>query len=159
MTAPVIMKITIHPVLKLSLPASKNGSQLSCRRAKPMIKAPPAPIAPACVGLNQPRNNPPIAKRNRTMVSIIPVTARSFCFQVVGAPGGPMRGLRQQRRTTVATNERLRSIPGNTPAIKSLPMDSSVIILKTMRKVLGGIRIPSVPETATVPVASVSLYS
>ena len=64
-TAPVIMHRTMQPVRNPFLPASKNFSQVSSLRIKPMTKAPPAPMAPACVGLNQPRNNPPMAKRKR----------------------------------------------------------------------------------------------
>ncbi len=44
------------------------------------------------------------------------------------------------------------------PARKSLPMDCSVMIPKTMRVTLGGMRIPRVPTVATIPVESFLLY-
>ncbi len=44
--------------------------------------------------------------------------------------------------------------PGMIPARKSLPMDCSVMIPKTISVTLGGIRIPSVPTEATIPVES-----
>jgi len=95
MIAPVIMNSTMQDVLKASLPASKNDCQVSCRRAKPMSKAPPAPIAPDCVGLNQPRKRPPMARKKRIIAGIIPPVARSFFLKLTGAPGGPMAGLKR----------------------------------------------------------------
>ena len=44
--------------------------------------------------------------------------------------------------------------PGMSPARNSLPIDSPVIMPKTTRVTLGGMRMPSVPTEATIPVES-----
>ena len=124
--APAMMKITMHPVRRASSPDSRKPFQLSCRRAKPITRAPPAPMDPACVGLNHPRNNPPMVMKKRIMAGRIPVAARTFSVHEVAGPAGPRRGFRQQSKATVATKKRVSRAPGKMPATKSLPMDSSV---------------------------------
>src|SRR4030042_2780527 len=49
-------------------------------------------------------------------------------------------------------------IPGKIPAIKSFPIDCSVIIPYIIIGILGGINIPKVPEAAIHPVANLGLY-
>ncbi|MBA7583473.1 hypothetical protein ES708_25418 [subsurface metagenome] len=128
MIAPVTMTITMQVIRRASLTAKRNPCQLSCRLTSPMSKAPAAPAAPACVGLNQPRNSPPTTNPNKTIISMIPVSPASFSLKLVGAPAGARLGLRRQRSTTTAMKRMARSMPGKTPARKSFPIDSPVNI-------------------------------
>ena len=126
--APVTMTITMQLMRRASLIANRNPCQFSCRLDRPMSKAPKAPAAPACVGLNQPINSPPTTRAKRISISITPTSPAIFFFQLVGAPAGARLGLRRQRMTTTAMKRLARSMPGRTPAINSLPMDCSVIM-------------------------------
>jgi len=151
-----MIKRTMQAVRSPSLVVSRMNFTSNFPRNRPIKNAPEAPMAPACVGLNQPRKSPPMARTNRITASMIPLKERTFVPQLVGRPGGARFGLRMHKRRTVATKKMLKIIPGTIPAIKSSPMDCSVRIPYTIRTVLGGIRIPSVPAAATVPVARIS---
>ena len=52
------------------------------------------------------------------------------------------------------TNKKAVSNPGTIPAINNLAIDCSVIIPNRIKVTLGGMRIPSVPTLATIPVDS-----
>ena len=123
-----------------------------------MVIAPAAPMPAASVGVNHPRMSPPITRQNRISISIVPESDLIFSLTVVLGAGEPIAGFMKHIKRIQTVNREERTIPGRIPAIKSLPMESSVCIPYTIRTMLGGMRIPRVPPAATVPVANALSY-
>ena len=70
----------------------------------------------------------------------------TFSLKLVFGPGGPALGLRAVMNRITAMNKAARSKPGNTPAMKSFPMDSSVRMPYMMNPRLGGSIVVMNPE-------------
>ena len=97
----------------------------------------------------------------RTKSPNIPQTLfkeRSLSSQAKALPGGPSAGFLLHMRRIRSINSPARNKPGKIPAINKAPILVSVIIPKMIKMVLGGMRIPSVPPAAIVPVAKRELY-
>ena len=98
------------------------------RRTAVMTIVPAAPMAAPSVGVKIPRNIPPMTPANSSIVSHVPPSERTFAFQEDG------RRRRSEFRPATALHvdhdaeQQAVRIPGTTPAMNSLPMDSSVMI-------------------------------
>ena len=102
--------------------------QVRLRLRRAMRRVPKAPMAPASVGVKNPQKSPPITKIKRINVSTSPERDAIFSLKVVFGPLGASSGLRCTQMVIVRMKSIVRSRPGRMPAMKSLPMDCSVII-------------------------------
>ena len=67
---------------------------------------------------------------------------------------GASAGLRHTRKSTVSESRIAIRMPGTMPAMKSAPIDVSVMTPYRMSGIEGGMRMPSVPPAAVAPSAS-----
>ncbi len=103
-----------------------------------------APTAPASVGVNQPRNNPPSDMANTIRTSMTPPARNAFILssQLAFGTRGNRDGLILVKIIMVIIYTLICTMPGITPAAKSRPIDCSVAIPYTINITLGGIREP-----------------
>ena len=79
--------------------------------------------------------------------------ACSFCAIVVRVVAAGMRsGCRSAQTTMYPENRSASRTPGSTPAMKSCAIDTLAMTPYTIMMIDGGIRSPSVPAPASVPI-------
>ncbi len=116
-------------------------------------KAPPAPMPPASVGVNNPPYKPPITNKNSRMGAQTSRRAvNRSAHELAGAVGSHPGRTRPITAIVVMYIVTARK-PGNIPATNSLPMSCWVISPYTARTIDGGNIAPSVPPAAITPVA------
>ena len=96
MDAPAMMIRTMQDVRIVSRNAFRRMVHVSAPRHNATMIPAPAPMAAASVGVNQPRNMPPMTTVNRMIVSMMPSSDLNFAAIVVGSPAGPSFGLMWQ---------------------------------------------------------------
>jgi hypothetical protein len=110
------------------------------------------PTLPASVGVKKPFISPPMITTNTSSTHTTSGSEARRSFHVDLAPFGPREGSIRHQITMVRAKSAAMMIPGMMPPRKSRPMDCSVMMPKTIRVTLGGMRMPSVPTLATTPV-------
>ena len=116
------------------------------------------PTLAASVGEKKPHMMPPTTRRKMTSTHMVSGTEAARSFQVKRGPLGAISGLILDHPYMIRTKRTAVRRPGTMPARNSYPIDCSVRMPSMMRKTLGGIRHPSVPTDATIPVESLRSY-
>lgn len=120
--APAIKARIITDVRSASRVPSMSMGQVMRRLNSPTNRAPKAPMAPAWVGLYQPKKRPPTTSRKSAMTCHAAAAARSRSPQGAGSAGGASSGRQRESKYTVAANMAVSKSPGTMPAVNSAPM-------------------------------------
>ena len=122
------------------------------------IVAPKAPTAPASLGVAQPRSIEPLINainvtggKNalRTIIGNFPFSYSISSSLIAGATFGSTEA--HMKMNIKYINARVN--PGISAPINKLPTETCIISAIIINIILGGIRIPKVPEAAITPVA------
>ncbi len=92
--APAMMSSIMQELRMVSISERLSILQLRLLRQAAMTRLPKAPTEAASVGVNQPRNMPPMTAIKRSRGSMTPSSEWSFSCQDEGGEAGPSCGLR-----------------------------------------------------------------
>src|SRR4030042_3975862 len=154
MVEPAISIKTIQAVRRDSATDLINPSKLRSLLRTDKRRTAKVPALPASVGVKKPHDIPPVTMTKIRTTHITSLSDTHLSFQVDFSPLGPNEGLSLHHPYMMKINNEEMITPGTVAARNNLPMDVSVIIPKTIRVTLGGMRLPRVPETAMIPVES-----
>ncbi len=126
--APATMSMIMQEIRAVSCSDRNNFRHVIFFPTAAMRIVPREPMPAASVGVKMPTNSPPITMTNRANVSIIPAREAIISRNGARAPFWQRSGRRAVQITTARTKKSESRIPGTTPAMKSFPIDCSVMI-------------------------------